>query len=285
MAGIKKGTRKKNNPEYESVEYVDKSGVKRTKYVKKGNSASAKAAASRVKNMNVFVSRESDEDYGDGLESALATSGLQDMGSGEWSNGSYTFSDVHETDGGRLQAVVNTPDGETSYTLKTVKGCSANLFAQGLANATSLPKTLGAPDSEFERNAERTIDRDGTVYVKSTTTLAGDKSYGLSYTYPQEVDSPNSYLDFSETFESKSKRGSLFGGAYSSGEIACKDNREGGLDVNYRIGSIPGDGYEPEKLFAKIANDQKMYEEFQSNVRPTLEQIVYDARERYILWG
>lgn len=205
MAGIRKGTRKKNNPEYESVEYVDKSGVKRTKYVKKGNSASAKATADRVKNMDVFVSRESDEDYGDGLENSLATSGLQDMGNGEWSNGIYTFSDVHETDDGRLQAVVNTPDGETPYTLKSEKGGSADLFAQGLANATSLPKTLGAPDSEFERNAERTIDRDGTVYVKSTTTLAGDKSYGLSYTYPQEVDFPDSYLDFSETFESKER--------------------------------------------------------------------------------
>lgn len=279
MAGIRKGTRKKNNPEYESVEYVDKSGVKRTKYVKKGNSANSKATADRVKNMDVFVSRESDEDYGDGLENSLATSGLQDMGNGEWNNGSYTFSDVHETDDGRLQAVVNTPDGETSYTLKSEKGGSADLFAQGLANATSLPKTLGAVDSELERNAERTVDGDGTVYVKSTTTLAGGKTYGLRYTYPQEADSPDSYLDFSETFESK--RGSLFGGAYLPGEINCKDDREGGLDVKYRIGAIPGDGYEPEKLFAKIANDQKMYEEFQSNVRPTLEQIVYDARERY----
>lgn len=278
MAGIRKGARKKNNLEYESVEYVDKSGVKRTKYVKKGDLASAKATADRVKNMDVFVSRESDEDYGDGLENSLATSGLQDMGNGERSNGSYTFSDVHKADGGRLQAVVNAPDGETPYTLKSEKGGSADLFAQGLANATSLPKTLGAPDSEFERNAERTIDGDGTVYVKSTTTLAGDKSYSLSYTYPQEVDFPDSYLDFSETFESK--RENLSSGAYSSGEIVCRGNR-GGLDVNYRIGSAPGDGYEPEKLFAKIANDQKMYKEFQSNVRPTLEQIIYDARERY----
>lgn len=279
MAGIKKGTRKKNNPEYDTIQYVDKNGVKRTKYVKKGNSASAKDAASRVKNMNVFVSRESDEDYGDGLESALATSGLQDMGNGEWSNGSYTFSDVHETDGGRLQAVVNTPGGETPYTLKSEKGGSADLFAQGLANATSLPKTLGAPDSEFERNAERTIDRDGTVYVKSTTTLAGDKSYGLSYTYPQEVDFPDSYLNFSETFESK--RENFGGGAYMPGEITCKDDGEGGLVVKYQIGAIPGDGYEPEKLFAKIANDQKVYEEFQNNIRPTLEQIIRDARERH----
>ena len=279
MAGIRKGTRKKNNPEYESVEYVDKSGVRRTKYVKKGNLASAKATAGRVKNMDVFVSRESDEDYGDGLENSLATSGLQDMGNGEWSNGSYTFSDVHETDDGRLQAVVNTPDGETSYTLKSEKGGSADLFAQGLANATSLPKTLGAVDSELEHNAKRTIDRDGTVYVKSTTTLAGGKTYGLRYAYPQEADFPNSYLDFSETFESK--RENLFGGAYLPGEITCKDDREGGLVVKYQIGAIPGGGYEPEKLFAKIANDQKMYEEFQNNIRPTLEQITRDARERH----
>lgn len=113
MAGIRKGTRKKNNPEYESVEYVDKNGVERTKYVKKGNSANSKATADRVKNMDVFVSRESDEDYGDGLENSLATSGLQDMGNGEWSNGSYTFSDIRETDGGRMQAVVPQPGGRS----------------------------------------------------------------------------------------------------------------------------------------------------------------------------
>ena len=60
MAGIRKGTRKKNNPEYESVEYVDKNGVERTKYVKKINSANLKAAVSAFKSASAYSNYAND---------------------------------------------------------------------------------------------------------------------------------------------------------------------------------------------------------------------------------
>lgn len=60
MAGIRKGTRKKNSPDYESVKYVDKNGVERTKYVKKINSANLKAAVSAFKSASAYSNYAND---------------------------------------------------------------------------------------------------------------------------------------------------------------------------------------------------------------------------------
>lgn len=265
FGGIRKGTRKKGNPNYMSINYVDKRGRPAVKYVKR-TSPEAQAEVQRMradKASNPFASAEIVA-RAQPIDSSLRDAGFRQNPDGSWGNGGkFAYDNFYDDPYGTMGAELR--DGRERYklTAKLSKGLdNMRQFAISLGKISFNPGRIGKKNSTLEKNSSRTVDEWGTLGVSSHEQVGGS-SYSLNCEIPS----------------APSRRPMLHYGSDDDYGVSAGLDFEGNLTTTYRPRPTPP-GLSPKEYAQWVDQQHAEREHYAKNVEPFLKKIVAERVQR-----